>query len=83
MRLEKKSANLAFVNDQKEDSRVLINAAAVLAIFGGITEMTLWRWLKDEELNFPKPIVIQKRRYWREAELMSWIDAQGDPDADL
>jgi predicted DNA-binding transcriptional regulator AlpA len=34
-----------------------------------ITDMTLWRWLKDEKLGFPKPLVIRRRRLWVPAEL--------------
>ncbi|MCL8489214.1 MULTISPECIES: helix-turn-helix transcriptional regulator [Bradyrhizobium] len=30
----------------------------------GISEMTLWRWLHDDGLGFPKPVVIRNRRYW-------------------
>ena len=26
--------------------------------------MTLWRWLQDESLGFPKPTKIRQRRYW-------------------
>jgi predicted DNA-binding transcriptional regulator AlpA len=55
-----------------------ISAAAVRDICGGISDMSLWRWLNDPVLNFPKPIRIGKRRYWREAELAAWLDAQAD-----
>ena len=34
--------------------------------------MTIWRWLKDKSLNFPKPLVINGRRYWRSDELEKW-----------
>ena len=52
----------------------LIPAATVREIFGGISDMTLWRWMKDESLGFPKPIVLARNRYWREAEVQAWID---------
>ncbi|MEH2626087.1 putative DNA-binding transcriptional regulator AlpA [Bradyrhizobium sp. AZCC 1719] len=26
--------------------------------------MTLWRWLQDDSLGFPKPTKIRQRRYW-------------------
>jgi predicted DNA-binding transcriptional regulator AlpA len=35
----------------------------------GVSEMTLWRWLRDNGLGFPKPIYIGERRYWRLADL--------------
>ena len=31
----------------------------------GVSDMTLWRWLKNEELAFPHPIRINNRRFWR------------------
>jgi hypothetical protein len=34
--------------------------------------MSLWRWLRDEALGFPRPIVINNRRYWLIAELEAW-----------
>ncbi len=51
----------------------LIGVADVRAMFGGISDMTLWRWLRDAELEFPRPIYLQRRRFWREAELIEWI----------
>ena len=38
--------------------------------------MTLWRWLK--QCDFPKPVYIAKRRYWREAEILDWLEAQAE-----
>jgi len=34
--------------------------------------MWLWRLLRDEESGFPQPLVINKRRYWRLADLKNW-----------
>jgi len=34
--------------------------------------MSLWRWLRDTELGFPKPLRINDRRYWHESELVAW-----------
>ena len=56
----------------------LIGAGDVRAMFGGVSDMTLWRWLNDQELNFPKPIYIGKRRYWRASDLTSWLQARAD-----
>jgi predicted DNA-binding transcriptional regulator AlpA len=39
-------------------------AKEVRALFGGVSQMTLWRWLQDESLGFPKPTMIRGRRYW-------------------
>ncbi|RYH64470.1 MAG: hypothetical protein EON54_06545 [Alcaligenaceae bacterium] len=42
----------------------MMTAKDVCARFGGVTTMSLYRWLKDEALGFPQPIQIRKRRYW-------------------
>jgi excisionase family DNA binding protein len=33
------------------------------------SDMTLWRWLHDEQLRFPKPITIRRRRLFDVDEL--------------
>jgi hypothetical protein len=38
----------------------------------GITAMTLWRWDRDPELGFPKPIYIRLRKYRRLSQLVAW-----------
>jgi hypothetical protein len=38
----------------------------------GITARTVSRWLDNEQLSFPRPIVINRRRYWDEAMLAVW-----------
>ena len=37
-----------------------------------ISEMTLWRWENSETLDFPKPIVINRRKFFREEDLHNW-----------
>ena len=56
----------------------LLTAAAVRDALGGVSDMTLWRWLNDPALNFPKPIYIARRRYWREADVSEWLEAQAE-----
>ena len=58
--------------------RKLISAAAVRDLCGGVTDMTIWRWLHHPELDFPKPIKIGRRNYWRETELADWLDRQAE-----
>ncbi len=60
----------------------LIPAKTVRELCGGISDMSLWRWLNDPALNFPKPVYIQKRRFWREAEILDWIESQADQTGD-
>jgi predicted DNA-binding transcriptional regulator AlpA len=38
----------------------------------GVSDMSLWRWLRDEALGFPAPIRINRRRFWKLAELEAW-----------
>ncbi len=37
-----------------------------------ISQMSLWRWTKSAELNFPKPMVINRRKLWNAEELAKW-----------
>lgn len=50
-----------------------------------ITQMTLWRWLHGNHdrrsgrytpplADFPRPVVINSRRYWREHEITEFMD---------
>jgi predicted DNA-binding transcriptional regulator AlpA len=49
-----------------------LSAGQVRRRYGGISEMTLWRWLQDEALAFPAPEWIRRRRFWREDRLLAW-----------
>src|SRR5258708_24507140 len=62
--------------EKKNDA--LIAAKAVLARYGGICGMTL-RWGRDPDLNFPKRLLINGRRYWRLSELLAWASAAQMP----
>lgn len=44
--------------------------------FGNISDMSLWRWLQDEDLGFPQPLYIARRRYWKIAEVEAFIARQ-------
>jgi predicted DNA-binding transcriptional regulator AlpA len=37
-----------------------------------ISDMSLWRWLRDERLGFPKPTIIRRRRYWPLTDVEHW-----------
>ncbi|ACA20973.1 Prophage CP4-57 regulatory [Methylobacterium sp. 4-46] len=49
----------------------LLPAAQVRARYG-VSDMTIYRWLTNKRLSFPKPIRINGRRYWRVAELQAF-----------
>lgn len=53
-----------------------VPSSTVRGLCGGISDMTLWRWLNDPEMGFPRPIYIARRRYWREADVIAWLEAQ-------
>jgi predicted DNA-binding transcriptional regulator AlpA len=39
----------------------------------GISDMSLWRWLQDADLEFPQPtLMVRGRRFWDEAVLLKW-----------
>ena len=60
----------------------LITSATVRELCGGISDMSLWRWLNNEEMHFPNPLIISRRRYWRETEIFNWIEGRAiNPDA--
>jgi predicted DNA-binding transcriptional regulator AlpA len=51
---------------------IYLNAAQVRTRYGGMSDMALWRWLRDETLGFPKPLIINNRRFWLAAALTDW-----------
>jgi predicted DNA-binding transcriptional regulator AlpA len=54
---------------------------ALVAKRYGVSSMTLWRWDRDTELNFPKPVRIRGRKY-RRAEELAEFDAQRTAERD-
>ncbi|MCJ2019438.1 DNA-binding protein [Methylobacterium sp. E-065] len=63
------------MNYDVRSSDDLLPAAHVLARYQ-VSDMTLHRWLKNECLNFPKPIRINGRRYWRLGDLQLFESRQ-------
>lgn len=49
----------------------LLPAVHVSARYG-ISKMTLWRWIGDARMGFPKPIYINRRRYFYRHEIEAW-----------
>jgi predicted DNA-binding transcriptional regulator AlpA len=46
--------------------------AALVRARYGVSDMSLWRWLRDDALGFPHPIRINKKRFWKLTDLESW-----------
>jgi predicted DNA-binding transcriptional regulator AlpA len=63
------------VRDILEHAR-RIPIGPVQELCGGVSTMTIHRWLNDEQKNFPEPLRINRRRYWRITEISDWLDAQ-------
>lgn len=53
---------------QQTSTDVFLPAVRVLERYK-ISQMSLWRWQRDPRLNFPKPMRVSGRRYYRLAEL--------------
>ena len=50
-----------------------LSAAQVRSRYGGISDMTLWRWQRrTRNLSFPEPRWISGRRFWLEEDLARW-----------
>ncbi|PRY85782.1 helix-turn-helix transcriptional regulator [Donghicola tyrosinivorans] len=58
------------------DPDKLIKPETVRELCGGVSDMSIWRWLQDPELGFPVPVHISKNRYWFEVEVRAWINEQ-------
>jgi len=53
-----------------------LTANQVRQRFGGISDMSLWRWMHDERVGFPQPLVINRRRYFRLADVEAFEKRQ-------
>ncbi|MET3896149.1 putative DNA-binding transcriptional regulator AlpA [Devosia sp. UYZn731] len=42
----------------------------------GVTKMTIYRWENDPKMNFPKPLIINGRKYDDKDELDAWDHAR-------
>ncbi len=58
------------VSNHDPDS--LLSSRVVKARLGDISDMTLYRWERRRDLNFPQPLVINGRRYWRLRDIEAW-----------
>lgn len=47
-------------------------SAADVRLRYNISDMTLYRWEKDDALNFPQPLRIKRRKFFRVEELDTW-----------
>ena len=56
-----------------EDRTTYLPIAAVRARYGNCSDVTIWRWMRDERTNFPQPMkATNRRRLWKLAHLEAW-----------
>ena len=60
--------------DAATPPKKLLRSAAVKSRIGDISSQTLWRYGRDPELGFPKPIYICGVRYWDATEIDAFIE---------
>lgn len=54
----------------------LLASNSVRHRFGGVSAMTLHRWMNSIEMTFPQPIKIGNRNFWRETDLDAWENSR-------
>jgi predicted DNA-binding transcriptional regulator AlpA len=57
-------------------------AGGKLAEYLGVSAMAIWRWERDERLAFPKPTVINTRKYWSRGDIDRWMRRQATSKAE-
>jgi predicted DNA-binding transcriptional regulator AlpA len=59
------------------DQAIFMTSQQVRSMFGGISKMTLWRWLQDEALGFPQPKYFGNRQYFDREAVEAWAGRPG------
>lgn len=54
----------------------MLTSAQVREICGQCSDMTLWRHVKHSD--FPKPVYVNRRRYWRADDVRAWWKARSE-----
>jgi predicted DNA-binding transcriptional regulator AlpA len=54
------------------DDDVFLTARQTRARVGGVSAMCIWRWMRDARVQFPAPVKINRRNYWRIGDLRRW-----------
>lgn len=70
----KRSSAITSPGEPPTDS--LINSGEAKRLAGSISDMTLWRWMRDEII--PQPLKIRGRNYWRRGEFIAAIEAAAE-----
>ena len=67
------NASIAIQPSNSTDS-LIYSQAQLRAALGGISAPTLWRLLHNEKQQFPQPVHILARKFWRVSDVQSWIE---------
>jgi predicted DNA-binding transcriptional regulator AlpA len=54
------------------DDDTLLTSAQMRARVGGVSTMCIWRWMRDPRVQFPHPVKLNSRNYWRLGDLRQW-----------
>lgn len=54
------------------DDDALLTSTQTRARVGGVSTMCIWRWMRDPRVQFPAPVKINSRNYWRLGDLRQW-----------
>jgi predicted DNA-binding transcriptional regulator AlpA len=52
-----------------KNSDIYLTARQVRERYGSCSDMTLWRLIQDEAMQFPRPLVINGRRFFKISDL--------------
>ncbi|MCG8097263.1 MAG: transcriptional regulator [Candidatus Thiodiazotropha endolucinida] len=58
------------------DNVTLLSSAQLRQIAGGVSDMTIWRWVKAGII--PKPKKIRKRNYWPKTETIAALESTSE-----
>jgi predicted DNA-binding transcriptional regulator AlpA len=60
------------------DDDILLNSNQTRVRVGNVSHMCIWRWIRDDRVQFPHPLQINKRNYWRLGDLRRWQAARAE-----
>lgn len=55
-----------------QDSTTFIGSPKVRNRYDDISDVTLESWIRDPAIDFPAPLTVNGRRYWRVSDLEAW-----------
>ncbi len=57
---------------ERPDDDVFLNSKQVRHRYGNVSAMWIFRRERDPNSGFPRPIVINRRKFWRLRDLAAW-----------